>query len=193
MSLVNDALKRAKLSQPKNPTPAIGPAFRLAETTPASRSQDILFSTLVVVILLLGGVLLRQWSNAGGGELKVRARTFPNAYAANPASQQSLIPVQLPVPPVMIAPENTAVASEPAVTDGTVPAVAAEPLQQPNTFKLQSVLYLSGNPSAVINGKVVHVHSSVNDARVVAIAPGTVTLVTAEGHTNVLAMPEELR
>jgi hypothetical protein len=182
MSLVNDALKRAKDTAPKGITPAVGP-MRLAETVPRSRSSGFLISMLALVILLLAGLLLWQWSHGGNSELKVRANARPAVEDPAPAPQVSQNLLVTAPPPS--APPTAAVAPEPVMTN--VVAVAP-PKPAPITYKLQSVVFLPKNPSAIINGREVFVNGSVDGARVVAIGPGTATIVTPAGQTNVLVM-----
>ncbi len=192
MSLVNDALRRAKDTAPKSATPAVGP-MRLAENTQHSRGSAFLMAMLILVILLLAGLLLWQWFYGSGGELKVRANVLPTVskvVAAPTVSQELPIPAQS-------VPETTPVAE---TSDKPVAATADKAIAtnltavEPSapatiTYKLQSVVYLPRNPSAVINGKMVFVDNSVDGARVVAIGPGTASIVTSAGQTNVLVMP----
>ena len=163
MSSVNDALRKAKQAAPKNATPAVKP-IRLAEAVNRSRGTGFLLAMLALVILMLAGLLLWQWSHGDDAQLLVRANSRPAAVSVNKAA---------PVP------------AQPATTN----VVSVAPHKSADiTYKLQSIIYLPKNPSAVINGKVVFVNDSVNGARVVAISSGSATLVTSDGQTNVLVM-----
>ena len=192
MSLVNDALRRVKDTAPKSATPAAGP-MRLAENTQHSSGSAFLMAMLILVILLLAGLLLWQWFHGDGGELKVRANALPvvSKAVASPSIGQELPVTVQTVPataPVTITSDNAAVVT----TDKAIATnLAAVEQSAPATitYKLQSIVYLPGNPSAVINGKSVFLDNSVDGARVVAIGPGTATIVTATGQTNVLVMP----
>lgn len=180
-------VKRVKLSQSKNPARAAGPAIRLADSKPRSHHQDMLFGLLAGVILLLGGFLVWQWSHAGDNdELLVRARTFPPAYTSSGANGHSSVSAH----PATSSPTVTLV---PDRTTGVTDAVASQTAAPEPAFKLKSVLFLPANPSAIVNGQVVYINSIVNGARVVVIKPGAVTLVTGDGHTNVLVMPDDAR
>lgn len=185
MSLVNDALKRAKQAAPKNTPPAVEP-MRVVETTRRPVGTGFLLLMLTVVILLLAGLLLWQWAHGNGAELQVRANSLPaagNPVSSPPVSAESPNPAR----PEMTAP--TPAISEKALITAATNAVAVEPAKPvPITYKLQSVVFLPKDPSAVINGKVVFVNGIVNDARVAAIGPGTATIVTPAGQTNVLVM-----
>jgi hypothetical protein len=163
MSSVNDALRRAKQAAPKNATPAVKP-IQLAEKVNRSRGTGFLLGMLALVILMLAGLLLWQWSHGDDAQLLVRANSRP---AAASVSKDAPIPAQ------------------PATTN----VVSVAPHKSADiTYKLQSIIYLPKNPSAVINGKVVFVNDSVNGARVVAISSGSATVVTSDGQTNVLVM-----
>lgn len=187
MSLVNDALRRVKDTAPKSVTPAAGP-MRLAENTQRSPGSAFLLAMLIVVILLLAALLLWQWFYGNGAELKVRANAVPvvSKEVSSPVVSQ-----ELPVP-AQTLPEATADKAV-AVTTDTATATnlaAVEPAAPPTvTYKLQSIVYLPGNPSAVINGKVVFVGDRLDGAWVVSIGRGTATIVTSAGQTNVLVMP----
>ena len=168
MSSVNDALRRAKQAAPKSATPTVTP-IRLSETVNRSRGTGVLLAMLALVILMLAGLLLWQWSHGDDAELLVRANS-------RPAPVSKAVPV--PAQPAATAPE-------PATTN----VAADEPAKPaPITYKLQSIVYLPKNPSAVINGRVVFVKDTVEGARVVAIGPNSATLVTDAGETNVLVM-----
>jgi hypothetical protein len=91
MSLINDALKRARQAQPENLAPADGPWLRPVERAPRGARPDFLMLALIGVVLVLAGVLLLQWFHSG--DLIVRAKTIPAAPApeaihATPASVQ---------------------------------------------------------------------------------------------------------
>ncbi len=183
MSLINDALKRARETQPKGFAPSASPAFRPVEGARRSAGgNDVLLPALIVVILLLGGLLLWVWFRGDGGELKVRART--SSVSAEAVS----IPAVVPPAPVPTQPVVTAIEKMPEPI--TNAAVAVEPPKPaPIVYKLQSIFYRPKSPSAVINGKMVFVGSSVAEARVVAIGKDSATLVTAAGQTKLLELP----
>lgn len=180
MSSVNDALKRGAKSEPKIPHPAIHPPLRNPHRTPHARNQDIMFSILVVLILCIGGIFLWQWSH-GGNELIVRARTYPRASGITATSQipdtATSAVAEVPIKMIPVGPQATSSVAQQVVPDSSAPA-----------YKLQSILYVPGNPSAIINGKTVHINGSVNDARVTAIGPGTATIITPQGEKMVLAI-----
>jgi cytoskeletal protein RodZ len=187
MSLVNDALRRAKDTAPKSAAPAIEP-MRAVETGQRRQGSDFLLAMLIVVILLLAGLLLWQWFLGSGAELKVRAKAVPavSREVSSPVVSQEL-PVATQTVPETIPDKAAAAATDTAAA--TRLAVVEPPKPKPITYKLQSVVYLPGNPSAVINDKVVFVGDRMDGAWVMSIGPGTATIVTSAGQTNVLVMP----
>lgn len=212
MSLINDALKRAKATQPKSAS-AEGPALLRPDFAPMpqrqSRGNDFLLPALIVVILLLAGLLIWQWMRGDAGEVKVRARTistFDNVQAATsaPAVQPApiVIPqpvVQKPQPAVAATPEpspavavNALEVTAPASTNSS-PNAQSVSVPPPAPYKLQSIFYRAKNPSAVINGKTLFVGDRIGDrlsnAHVTAIGQDFVTIVTRTGETNTLELP----
>jgi hypothetical protein len=204
MSLINEALKRAKRTQPAASS-AEGPALRPAETMRhADEGPGLLLPIVIGAVLVLACFLLWQWFHAGAAA-QVRARS--RSVAENPVpvvipSAPSAVPAQAKVPvatvtPVVAANPQTAEnnlstnevavgSNEPAATN----AVAApEPKPQAPAYKLQSIFYRPKSPSAVVNGKTLFIGDRVGGARVVLIEPDAVTLVTSTGQTNLLELP----
>lgn len=173
MSMINDALRKAKETQPDNTRPADGPAYRPAESKFPEPRPLFSLPFLVIVLLLLAGFLITNFSVNEGPTLKVRAR---GRHAA--AGETAPVPVTLAAIPVA--------QPAPTVTVETTPTpdvVAAEP-----TYRLQGIVYNLKHPSAVINNRPVFIGERVGDARVTAISKETVTIVTLNGQTNVLDM-----
>src|SRR5581483_9566073 len=84
MSLINDALKKAKQAQPKNVTPAAGPSLQPAEPDRPSRNgSGLLLPIIIALVLVLAAILLGKWFHSTD-ELKVRANS--PAPASTPAS-----------------------------------------------------------------------------------------------------------
>jgi len=195
MSLINDALKRAKDVQQQTPPAAEGPALRPvspADEKRASGAKTFLF--VMVVAVIAGNVLL--W---------LAFREKPVAKAAAPAASQIVAtpvepaPVaeapQASVPEPLPAAPAPAPAPSPAVEPAVVSTNAAEPAdkvvftepERPTVLRLQSIIYGS-RPSAMIGGKFLFVGDSIQGHKVIAIDKETVTLV-GEGQTNVLSLP----
>jgi cytoskeletal protein RodZ len=194
MSLINDALKRARETQPKSDAPSSSPAMRPVDAARPERRPDFLLPLLVVVILLLALVLFSLWWRGGLGVVTVRAKSLP----------ETVQPVQVIAQPAPVTPSLSASVNGTDMTNATdakleatatnaaltnVVAVVEPPKPPPITYKLQSVFYRPGSPAAVINGKLVYRGDRIGDAHVVAIGPESATIVTASGETNLLELP----
>src|SRR5882762_9309908 len=161
MSLINDALKRAKETQPKNEAPAAGPNLRPVDGARADGRADLLLPLLVSVILLLAAVLFGLWWHSGMGVVMVRAKTTPETEQPVHIAEVSKPAV---VPPVAVTPTNinanatnvgnttSAPNAMISISTNVVMAAVEPPKPPPITYKLQSIFYRPGNPSAVING-----------------------------------------
>jgi CBS domain-containing protein len=188
MSLINDALKRAKETQPQDVAadgPALQPVMRARSARP-----DFLLPMLAVVILLLAGLLIWAWSQSGGA-MKVRANSFPAEQAQAPVVEPAK-PVQVamtaPAPaPAIAAPEKPA-AMVMELTNVVAAAPVVAPKPEPPLYKLQGIFY-SKHPSAVINGKPVFPGSRVGEAHVVSISIDSATIVLPTGERRVLELP----
>jgi hypothetical protein len=198
MSLINDALKQARRTEPKDLAPADGPALSPVESARRSGGPDFLMVSLVAVILLLAGLLLWQWFR-GDGVMTVRANTIPVEAKPVPAAFANPTP---PPAPVAVAPaptvsplvNSTNVTSTLAVPTNASVSTNLEAVAQPSkplppTYKLQSIFYFAKNPSAVINGKTVSIGSRVGDARVLTITKESATIVNQAGQIKVLELP----
>jgi hypothetical protein len=93
-------------------------------------------------------------------------------------------PAALPQPETPAAPKNeappTAAEPPPAI------AVSAEDLAF-NDLKLQGIFYSAEHPSAIINGKLMHVSQQVADCMVLEIGPSSVT-VEYQNHRKTLTL-----
>jgi len=202
MSLINDALKRARTAQPKTASPANGPLLHPVDAPRrAVAGNDFLLPTLIVVVLLLAALLLWSWFHASG-DLKVRARSlltamqpalaltpvthnpFNSALATNSDKPIAAAPATNPIVASTNPPGSAVNPPATGVVDATLAARAL-----PVTYKLQGIFYRVGNPSAVINGKLVFQGSTVAGAKVLAISTDTVVLLTPDGRTNALGSP----
>lgn len=211
MSLINDALKRAKQAQQKHPPPAVPgaplrPAEAAARRAPASGAiwlvLGALFLGVAAVVLFL--VLFRD----GQGKATTIVATSPAPAitpATNPGSSPLATTVQNPVAtapkgppvkapnaqPVIVAPITAAPVPAPAVAaETTLPAtnvVAPVVIVAPALPKLQGILFRSDRPSALLNGKTVLVGGRSGEFLVVAITQESVTLVRA-GVTNIVSL-----
>lgn len=193
MSLINDALKRAKQAQDKSvPPTAAGASMRPAETTPVKApGMGILMPLFIGAILVLVGGALVWMAMTRNGEKKAAATSATtNAVAsaevagstatteadeakkANESSAPAVVAASVELP-------NTAAGAANALTNAVVDT----------TPKLQGIMYRAKQPVAVVNGKNVMVGSKLGEYQVVAIEQQSVTVVKA-GVTNVLTLPD---
>jgi hypothetical protein len=192
MSLINDALRRAKEAQQNAPPPAgPGPSFRPVES--AEHHHPRVAGTLPAVFAIFALIaLFLAWHFSHAG---VRARD--NGASAQPASSAAA-PAQVQAPDVAKAPPaltNEAPASpiavtkpaEPAATNATVGPEAVAP--KPAPLRLQAILYHPRHPSAVVSGKTLFVGDKIGELRLIALDKESVTLVGG-GHTNVLSLDQ---
>ena len=193
MSLINDALKRAKDAQPQNPPPAGGPALKPAEAATeksASNAKSLLY--IMVACVVFGNALLffavQKKKEAPLAIPTQPAATVAPAVAvatpAPPTAKAEPAPGGAAIPTPVAAPvevETNSVAAAP------VAAVPPEP-PKPAPLKLQSIMFNPSRPSAVVSGKFLLVGDKVQGFRVTAIEQEMVTLV-GNGQTNVLSLP----
>ena len=198
MSLVNEALKRAKQTQQANP-PATPPLeFRPVEPgqSDGRRTSLLLVGLSLVIVAIVGmcGALVWYVSQKNGPALLVEASAnYQQPLAATNTPKQ---PAPKPMPPVTVVdPANTTPAvaevietstnNEPVVT-GVAAAVEA---LKPAPLKLQGIFFNPKNPSAVVNGRTVYLGERVAGFFVLAVSPSSVTFANSTV-TNVLSLSE---
>lgn len=217
MSLINDALRRAKQAQRQAAPDA---HFRPVDPgTPSGRQGfGLLLPALLTAIALLG--LLLFWELSRRGPSAADAQTLLTVAARTPASSSAPSdPVEAPTSvPEASAAVNTSALSKPTVesaqgagtstADSSLPDDAPVPartntaptasarsetnhptLTEPAIppLKLQGIVFNPGRPSALINGRVIFVGDRVREYRVFAIRRDDVLLVGA-GRTNLLSL-----
>ena len=165
MSLVNDALKRAKQAQQENPPPTPELAFRPVE--PANEGQPgspwLFIGAFVglVIIVVVGGLLVWAVTSKQGPDMQAEARTV-----AEP------VPAVVPAQPVA-----------PVVTN-VQPEVVEPPKPE---LRLQGIFFNPTRPSAVVNDRTVYVGDRISSLHVRAITPKAVILASGT-ETNVLSL-----
>lgn len=186
MSLINDALKRAKQTQQQNPPPTPPLQFRPVEPGQPNHSRAPLLvvglGLALILVVALGGLVVWFVAQKANSELRVAARTVNE-----PATVVTTdLPVAVvPPPSPAIVPETTRVEPE---TNTAAFATRGE-TPPPLTPKLQGIAFHPSRPSAIVNGKNVFIGDRVNEFRVLAIARGSVTLGSTTA-TNVLSLSE---
>jgi hypothetical protein len=179
MSLINDALKRAKKTQKENPTPTPPLQFRPVEPAQEGRPRaPLLIITAALAALALvamGGLLIWVFAQQREANLQAQARTVEEAA---------------PVAPLNKPTTTTNLASIPSTEGQTNGLPAGETVEPPKPeLKLQGIFFNPKNPSAVVNGRTVYVGDRVSGFGVLAVTPHSVTLGNAT-QTNVLSLSE---
>lgn len=197
MSLINDALKRAKNAQEQNPPPADGPPLKPAdpaEAKTASNAKTLLY--IMVACVVFGNALLFLAIKDRGAK-KAEPTAAPVVAAVVPVTAPATNPAPAVVSPPPAAPQAKVVPPAPAAVPAVVQtnvaivqpvAVAPPEPPKPAPLKLQSIIYNPSRPSAMISGKFVMIGDKVQGLRVTAMDRETVTLV-GNGQTNVLSLP----
>jgi hypothetical protein len=161
MSLINDALKRARQSQ-ANPPPAGGPPLRPVE--PAKNSSQAWLLPAIIIFLIVVACFFIGLAMAN--------RTVTKIVNAPESDVTSTPPVE-----EVSAPEPRPVV-EPAVSN------------EPPPIKVQGIAYDPAKPWAIVNGKTVFVGDPVGEFRVKAISKYTVTLTGADGKETTVTLGE---
>jgi hypothetical protein len=161
MSLINDALKRAKEAQRKNPPPGAPP---LTPYNARENERDLSWVLPVLIIFLIivafFFIVLAFAHHA--------VRKIVNAPDAAATQQVETVVAPAPPPPV-IGPA--------ALTNGN----------RPPATRVQGIFYDPVHPCAIISGRTVYLGDDVDGMRVTAIARNSITLV-GKGQTNTLVV-----
>ena len=213
MSLINDALKRAKEAQPQA-APAHAPNLQLRPIEATQYARHTLglilpaaLAVAALILLLFVWQLTRRAGSTQPMEVKalmaLKAKPNPEPPPAAPAPAAQPLPAAAPAPapiPAADIPDLPAVAAasvpsnppaaetqESGVTNAT--AVAEAPPPKPTLPKLQAIIFSPARPSVMIGGKTLFIGDKLNGFRVMAINQESATLVSA-GQTNVLSLSE---
>jgi hypothetical protein len=208
MSMINDALRRAKAAQQQMPSSTHTELrFRPVDCSTVPRRRNARWYIIGFLILLIcagfiafryvdGGNLLKSSPQTVQARSTVDPSIEPQPLGAPASRRQPVVKPpennQSKAPTVSIAPSVPA-ASDPAagqtnrpgetaiIAPASVPPKPAEP-------RLQAIFFSPPNPSAMINGKTYFVGEKVGEFKLAAVDQQTATLVGA-GKTNVLALP----
>jgi hypothetical protein len=163
MSLINDALKRARQSQ-VNPPSAGGPPLRPVE--PRNNSSLAWLLPAIIIFLIVVAIFFIGLAMANRTVTKIVNAPEPVVTATQPVGAVSA-PAPRPVPQLE-------------------PAVAIEP----TPLKVQGIAYDPAKPWAIINGKTVFTGDSIGDFHVKAISKYNVTLTGADGKEKIITLGE---
>jgi hypothetical protein len=212
MSLINDALKRAKQAQ-QQPVAAAPSAlqFRPVETPQTPRRGPALglpfgLAALALLALLCAFAFLRRSPQpsvvAAKEPVSHRENSAPPAPAP-PAAVTVVTPNRVKAPAAKSEPpaSSTAAPVASSAQTGSHPAgLETTSAQPPITeliappaplpfLKLEAIIFNPRRPSAIISGRTFFLGDKFGDLRIVAISQNTATLIGA-GRTNVLSLPE---
>jgi hypothetical protein len=209
MSLINDALKRAKQVQPPAASSQTSQLhFRPVEANHTARHgfglmMPVAFALVALLVLFLGWELAqqnaatKQAASGGQSELVARAAS-PTTGSQSPAAAPAppAPPVADPAPPTpsKVEPPTTTDSSEPpaatpAVADATPPTPDIPAAPPKPVLRLQSIVFDPAHPSAMINGKIVFLGDKVGEFRISAITQTSATLFNSS-QTNTLELGE---
>ncbi|MDE3066961.1 MAG: hypothetical protein KGJ60_05345 [Verrucomicrobiota bacterium] len=193
MSLINDALKRARQSQPPHPPPAGGPPLLPVESRPSGR----LAWTLAVGIVLLVAVACFLIGLATASRTRpprpAVVAAVPPAVVKNPVPAPAVAPpASSPAPALPATPPSQSPPAPAPAANGTLPPVVSQTnaaiasnatgaVAPPPGPRLQGILFDPAAPRAIVNGKNVRVGDRVGRFRVKAILNSAVTLEAADG------------
>ena len=189
MSLINDALRKAKQSPKSQPPPA---AFLTGEER-SRRNSSLLIRGSLLVLALLAGVALVWFAvneRHSRNDLQANARVLtmtpppkPNAETPTPAPKPVEIVAATPEPDIPATPTDAESAPVPAAD---IPPAAPE-MKKLVWPTLQGIFFHPQRPSAVMDGRTVFAGELTGEFLVLAITRQSVTLSGA-GQTNVLSL-----
>ena len=173
MSLINDALKRARHTQTPGTPPSQPPLQPVA--TPPSVTSHLL--PAVVVFLMIAAIFTIGWAMA---RHFVRNTTNPVTTVNPVTTAQPVKPATKPVAATSPLPQ--------------APPVSAEPLNKPVPApspvlpRLQGIFYSPTTPTAIVDGKTLHPGDHFQQYQVKAITKNTVILSGSDGKQIQLSM-----
>lgn len=188
MSLINDALKRAKHSQK-------GPATPVAHflPTPPRRPRGISLGMVIgAALLLAAGCFFIGLAMAKRNSSATVTTTTVVVTSTKPATAPTAAKTAAPTtPPAAVAPLPAPVKVESPVVPAAVPGVsnavvdaapaAPAPPAAPPPPKLQAIIFDPQNPTAIVNGKTAHLNDVLGDFRVKAILPSSILIEYGDG------------
>jgi hypothetical protein len=187
MSLINDALKRAKAAQENNPPPS-SPQLEFRPATNSGKGSGLLVPATVTAVVVGGVITWWVFNHSRRDSALARVPVEQNAAApiapeTPPAAPTNAVDASLPAP-VALAVSAHVTPSSSTNTPTPAPLVQAEKITPP---RLQAVLYNPARPSAIVGGRTVFVGDRIREYRVVRITADSVTLVSPTS-TNVLTL-----
>jgi hypothetical protein len=181
MSLINDALKRARESDKNRPS-APPPMRPLQPVEGASGGQLAwILPVIVAIVLALSGWFFWKWHQGSRHVVvakPVPALTAKATVAPGPARAVAPAPAPAPAPPPVASPRVVPGPAPVAAKPPPEPAPAAPVVEAPwpTPLTLQAIIYSKTRPLALINGKSVGPGDTVAGVVVAKINRTSVTL-----------------
>jgi len=174
MSLINDALKRARQAPPHvspSPFPTLPPAVE----RPASVMVRLI--PAIVIVLIVAAIFSIGWAMAHRSVQTLAMIPPAPVASAQPSAGPPATPVARTAPPVAI----------PLVV--AVPSPTPSPaLNPPDAPKLQGIYYSPTAPAAIVDGKTVRPGDHLLQYHVAGISKNAVTLISSDGKAIKLSL-----
>ena len=182
MSLINDALIRARQSQQGAlPPPHDLPLRPHDEVQPSKKWIGLVLPATFITVLI--AALFSFW------QLKQRPSAPPVEQVAQSVQAAVITPVAAPepAPPPTAVPTKAVVADQDVAITNAAPAPMIVPPPPPPVPKLQAIVFNPTHPSAIINGQTVFVGDRLGEFEVASISHSSATIVSSS-RTNVLKL-----
>ena len=179
MSLINDALKRARESQ-RNDPPSGAPPLPPVESPARSGAGWILAAAAILFLAAVGVFLGPAWF--GSKAPPTATAKTPEMIAPKPAEISPSPPAAPVTPPALVTSPG---ASPTPATNTNPPPAAVAVVQLP---RLQGVIFNATRPLAIVNGKTVNVGDRVGDFQVKQILQNSVIVQRPDGSEETLVM-----
>lgn len=174
MSLINDALKRARQAPPREQQGTFAP-LAPAAGRPASAGiwliPAIVIFLVVAAAFFIGGVMVHRTERS---MTSLPAATVAATQPAGTVGSTVAVPAA-GAQPILAQP----VATKTAAINAPEPA----PANPPEMPTLQAIFYSPTTPAAILDGKMVRPGDVIRQLRVTDITKSTVTLSSAGGRT----------
>jgi hypothetical protein len=182
MSLINDALKRARETQRHSPPPG-APPLQPVES-PARGSTGWILAASAILFLAAAGIVL--------GPALFGHKAPPPLAAKSPGVSALPTAAAVPAPAVSSSPP-TASANPPPVANANPPVAATTNPPPPAVAvvkwpKVQGIIFNSTQPLAIVNGQTVNVGDRVGDFQVNQITQTKVVFRRPDGTQKTLGI-----
>jgi len=186
MSLINDALKKAKQAQVNAPGRESRPQLRSPETDhPVRSGPSLMLPAIIVAVGLIGAALVWVAMTNKHDEKKAEplGAENPTASAKTEPAVALKVEQRVPAPVAPVAPPQPVVTAAATVVE-TKPTTVT-----PALLKLNGIFYNPAKPTAIVNNKLVSPGSRIGEFTVIAITQTGVS-IAGGGQTNVLSLSE---